>query len=591
MDFFIETIFSIFDNTPIAVFLSILSFSLPLLAFWILIRCVLSMLTESYESETWAYIKPPSGDFIPIHHWECVIGRAKSCDVSLDYSSISRSHAVLMRSGRGFWKIYDIDSRGGVAVNGKAVAEKGAIVNTGDIITLADVSVHFEGLTEEQLELLSSQRHRPGVAVSPTFSMFLLTMFQFLLAVQYLFSADEQYVTTILLGFCALSLAQWLYYFILRAFRRTGVEVEVIAFFLCTLSMAVCASSTPENMMKQVILTLAGIVLFFILGIWLRSLTRVRVLRLPMALCSIAALGITYVIGSETYGATNWISFGGFTIQPSEFVKIAYIYAGAATLDRLYLNRNLIFYIIFSASCVGALALMGDFGTALIFFVTFLVISFMRSGNLTTVILAVTSACMAGFMMLNIKPYIAERFASWGHIWDDPFGAGYQQTRALSAAASGGFFGVGAGEGWLHTVFAADTDMVFAMLCEELGLIIALLAVLSIVILALFAVKNAASGRSAFYVISACSASALMLVQLGLNVFGSLDILPFTGVTFPFVSMGGSSLISCWALLAFIKASDTRQNASFVVKAPSIFSAEDYEDEDYDDEYEEYDEE
>ena len=91
--------------------------------------------------------------------------------------------------------------------------------------------------------------------------------------------------------------------------------------------------------------------------------------------------------------------------------------------------------------------------------------------------------------------------------------------------------------------------------------------------------KNAADGRSSFYVIAACASVSMMLTQLALNVFGSVDILPFTGVTFPFVSMGGSSLISCWALLAFIKASDTRQNASFVVKASSLFSAEDFEDE------------
>ena len=123
------------------------------------------------------------------------------------------------------------------------------------------------------------------------------------------------------------------------------------------------------------------------------------------------------------------------------------------------------------------------------------------------------------------------------------------------------------------------------MLSEELGLIVALLAVLGIVILAFFTVKNAADGRSSFYVIAACAAVSMMLTQLALNVFGSLDILPFTGVTFPFVSKGGSSLIACWGLLAFIKASDTRQNASFVVKATSLFSAEDFEDDQ--EEYEE----
>ncbi len=554
---------------------------LPFLALWLLARCVCSMLAEKYEPEIWGYLKPPKGQFIPIRHWECVIGRSPSSDVVLDFPTISRSHAVLVRNGRGVWRIYDIDSRGGAAVNGQAVPERGAVVQTGDTIVLSDIPLKFEGLSDEQLEMQSSRRHRPGSTISPAFSLFILTMFQFFLSVEFLFSTEPEHTASVMLAFCALTVTQWFYYFITRAIRRTGIEVETIAFFLSTLGMAVCATSTPGNMLKQMALTLAGIVLFFILGWWLRDLGRVKLMRFPMALAALGALAVTFLFGREEFGAKNWLSIGGFSIQPSELVKIAYIYVGASTLDRLYRNRNLIFYIGFSAACVGALALMGDFGTALTFFVTFLVISFMRSGNIATVILAVSSAALAGFMMLNIKPYIAQRFASWGHIWEDPYGAGFQQTRALSAAASGGLFGVGAGDGWLHTVVAADTDMVFALVSEELGLILAVLAVLAIVILALFTVKNAADGRSSFYVIAACASVSMMLTQLALNVFGSLDILPFTGVTFPFVSIGGSSLISCWALLAFIKASDTRQNASFVVKASSLFSAEDFEDDDY----------
>ena len=162
---------------------------------------------------------------------------------------------------------------------------------------------------------------------------------------------------------------------------------------------------------------------------------------------------------------------------------------------------------------------------------------------------------------------------------------GVPGSSPVSAAASGGLFGRGAGQGWLKDIFAAETDMVFAVVSEELGLIIAVLAMFAVIALALFAVRNAAQGRSTFYVIAGCAAVSMMMVQMGLNVFGSLDILPFTGVTFPFVSKGGTSLVSCWMLLAFVKATDTRRNASFVVsrdRAPKRR---------YEDEYEEYDDE
>ncbi len=388
------------------------------------------------------------------------------------------------------------------------------------------------------------------------------------LLLEHCFSASQETLPEIALGFALLILLEWFCYFAMRSIRRTGFEVETVAFFLSTIGLSVIATSVPSEMFRQMIIVFAGVVSFFLLGAWLRDLDRTKTMRLPAAIGAVLLLAAVLVIGSEKNGAKNWIFIGSMSLQPSEFVKVAYIYVGAATLDRLFSTKNLIVFIGFSAVCVMALALMSDFGTALIFFVTFLVISFMRSGSIATVALAVTGAGMAGFLMLRMKAHVARRFAAWGHVWEDVYDTGYQQTHALSAGASGGLFGKGAGNGWLKDGFAANTDTVFSLVCEELGLLIAICAVLAIVSLAFFAVRNAAQGRSAYYSIAACATASMFLVQLALNVFGSVDILPFTGVTFPFVSRGGTSVLSCWMLLAFIKAGDTRKGASFVVKAP-----------------------
>ena len=107
----------------------------------------------------------------------------------------------------------------------------------------------------------------------------------------------------------------------------------------------------------------------------------------------------------------------------------------------------------------------------------------------------------------------------------------------------------------------------FGFITEEWGLIIAFMAVLSIITLSIFAVRSIWSGRSAFYTIAACSAMSLFLFQTMLNVFGSVDIFPLTGVTFPFVSSGGTSMLSSWGMLSFLKAADTRQDASFAVSS------------------------
>ena len=111
-------------------------------------------------------------------------------------------------------------------------------------------------------------------------------------------------------------------------------------------------------------------------------------------------------------------------------------------------------------------------------------------------------------------------------------------------------------------------DVVFATVAEEWGLIAAFTLVAAVVILAIFCLRSAPLGRSSFYTIGACTAASVLLAQTILNVMGTIDLLPFTGVTFPFVSNGGSAMISAWGLLAFVKAADTRQNASFAIRRP-----------------------
>ena len=530
----------------------------------ILVRCIRSLLRENYEAETWAYLRV-GRETLPIIHWENLLGRSRSADIRLDLPKMGRIQAVLTRNDRGNWILYDVFGRGGVWVNGLPVASNGVLLQDGDVLNLAGHTLRFLDLPLEKRQKLEAKRQVPG-RVSPALTLFELTVFQLFLLMQHAFSAKAEHLPMIAFAFAALIVLEWSIYNAMRVIGRMGFEVEILAFYLTTLGLSVAATSTPEDMLKQLILTIAAVALFLLSGWWLRNLRRTALMRLPIAVCALLLLGVNVVASDAVLGARNWLSFGGYSFQPSELVKVAYAYVGAATLDRLYRRRNLFSFIAFSAVCVVALALIGDFGTALVFFVTFLVLSFLRSGSIATVFMALTGAGLAGFLAVSIKPYIARRFATWGHVWEDMYDTGYQQTRALSAAASGGLFGKGAGSGWLKDVFAANTDMVFAMICEELGLIIAICMVLALLVLALFAVRSARQGRSSYYAIAACATMSMLLSQLALNVFGSLDLLPFTGVTFPFVSRGGSSLLSCWMLMAFLKGADNRRDASFAVR-------------------------
>jgi cell division protein FtsW (lipid II flippase) len=560
---------------------------LPILAVWLLGRCGKSMLSVRYEPETWGYFVLPTGERLPLRHWECTLGRSKSSDIIVDYPEVSRLHGVIIRDDKGYFTVYDLNSTGGTKIGRKTVTQTGTEIIDGNTLALAGVKLSFIALSDGERISESTERRTPDLYVSPGKTLFILTAFICILTLCHSISAEPEYLLDITLAFAVLLLSVWIYYLIMRSIRRSGFEIEAIAFFLCALGFSVAATSVPEDISKQSLLYLAGFGLYLILGWILRDLRRANSLRWFAGAGALALLALNLLLGEEIFGQRNWIIIFGFSLQPSEFVKVAYIFAGSATLERLYMGRNLFLFIVFSAVCVGVLALIGDFGAAVIFFATFLTISFLRSGNLATIFLAVSGAGLAGMIVMTIKPYIAQRFATWGHVWEHANTSGYQQTRALTAIASGGFFGQGAGNGWMQKIAAADTDLVFAVVSEELGLIVAVSAVVSIIMLCAFILRNAPSNRSSFYVIAACSAVAMFMTQTGLNVFGSLDILPLTGVTFPFVSRGGSSLIACWGLLAFIKASDTRQNASFIVRLPSRRKAKRDEwddDEDWDDE-------
>lgn len=584
------------DFEMASIFTELVRWFFVVLAVFILVRAIRSLLQSKNPAEVWAYMHlrtfktdsqgTPVGEeemSVPITHWENVIGRSKSCDISVEDSALSRNHGILMRDTKGNWTYRDLGSKNGTYINEQNISEgrqsrrakkngemsRRMALNYGDVL--------YAGMTEMTLLPISLEERNNNIAMRRSDTQFMssgpslaaLTLFQLLTIFQLGIALGNEYFGQIFMSIGGLTVLMWVYVAIMRGLGNTAFEMETIAFFLSTLSLAVVGSSAPESMFKQFIAIAMGVASLIVMCIVLRNLERMKTLRWFVFALAVLLLIANLAVGTFSYGAKNWLSIGGFSFQPSEIVKVVFIWVGAATLEELFEKKNLTVFILFSAYCFGCLGLMGDFGTAIIFFVTFLIISFLRSGDFSKLALMVGVAAAGGFMILRFKPYVANRFASWGHVWDASIvdAAGFQQSRTMSAAASGGMVGVGAGEGWLESVPAADTDMVFGMLTEEWGLIIAVLAVLSIVTFSLFAYRSILAGRSTFYTIAACGATSMLIFQTMLNVFGSVDLFPFTGVTFPFVSNGGTSMTVSWALLAFLKAADTRERASIAVKA------------------------
>ncbi len=552
------------EPTYFYVFVAIFRWVAPVLAAILLFRCIKPLLTFRREPEIWAWLCLSDGKKLAITHWENVIGRSKRSDIVIEHPAVSRNHGVLTRYDDGSWTIRDADSKGGIFVNGKR--KQICALDPEDVITIGGIDMTLQPISRRQEIRLAQLRTRASSLVSTLFNVLLLTLFQILCCVGFLMGSDPAVAQSVLLGFGGIIICQWLLLLFYVCIRRISFEVETIAFFLTTMGMTAIATVCPEEALKQVIAMIFGISVFLGVGWSLRDLERAKRVRYIAAVAGIGFLVITLLFGKEYYGAKNWLVIGSFSLQPSEFSKVCFVYAGASAMDRIVTKRNLVLFIGYSAMLCACLALMNDFGTALIFFCAFLVVAYLRSGSVGTIGLACASLGFAGVVALRIAPHAMKRFASWRHIWEVPLDGGYQQTRALMCMASGGLLGLGVGNGWMKNVFAADSDMVVATVSEEWGLLMVIMLVLSVVALAVFAVRSAAVGRSSFYTIGSCTAAAILLVQVILNALGTVDIVPLTGVTFPFVSNGGSSMIGAWGLLAFVKAADTRQNASFAVR-------------------------
>lgn len=531
---------------------------LPLLAIVIVYEGYVSIRHRRREERPLIMLFDEERDkYYPVYYWENSIGRSRGSDIQIKDITVSRDHAVLLRRETA-WYITDTGSKSGVYLNGKIVRGK-VPVYVNAVVTVGNRNLTLKRVSDCTTEIYSeTSREFRKKAISPI--MLMLTVSLFLIFMTVGASLSNNIDSKEIFMLCGAYLGfSWLFYVISTfALKIATFELESIALMLTGIGIILIAGTSIKQAYTQFIAAACGIVAYCFLIKFMEKTDRVMKWRFVISVIAIILFVINLIFGSVKNGAQNWIEIGPISIQPSEFVKIAFIFVGASTLDFLQTKKNLTGFILFSALCIGALFIMGDFGTACIFYVTFLLISFMRSGSIATVILGIAAAVIGVMFILSFKPYIATRFEAWGHVWEYANTSGYQQANVLTYSASGGLFGVGIGNGQLKNIFAATSDLAFGLMCEELGVILAIIIVSAVAGLALYTRGSITRSRSTFYSISACTAAGLLVFQAGLNIFGATDILPLTGVTLPFISQGGSSIISVWGLLSFMKAADER---------------------------------
>ncbi len=315
--------------------------------------------------------------------------------------------------------------------------------------------------------------------------------------------------------------------------------------------------------MKHYITCIAALVCCQIMFLLTRNHLRVLAVKQYLYLVlGVLVLMTIFLTGSRSM----WIQIGPLSLQPSEFMKPVFVLLCATSIMEqhpkqklllFYVSREMIaltiaFFVIFVLQwwCrdLGSLpTFAAAYGCAIICRICYPRAKFSKG----TLIFLIALGVLAVSALAAMAPsYVQDRLSV--DIWKDSYGDGYQQCQALMAIAEGGLFGKGPGYGSLINVAAADTDIVFSTICEEWGFLVALLIIFFVVSLLILPMIN--KPRSYFHATLIMSVAAVFVVQMGLNIFGSCNLIPFTGVTIPFISQGGSSMVVCGMLAGMLKA-------------------------------------
>ncbi|MBR2042889.1 MAG: FtsW/RodA/SpoVE family cell cycle protein [Clostridia bacterium] len=530
-------------------FIAIVRYLLPILSVLLVTFCGLGLLSKKGRRYKKVLLLDDMSEQ-SVNDGELLVGSGDTCDIVID--GINDEHCVISVCGKSF-TVRPI-GKSKIGVNKHSVRVETAFAPD-DVISVGDREFSLRIKNNRKKDKERTNLYRASILCC-------LTLIQLLVMLSLIFAFPEK---TAAIGgvFLGVAAFEWVY-FIITKFKGAFIEVPVM--FLITLGLSVVAHKGNDVILKQTICIAAGLIGAIVLSYVLCSAKRAISLRFIAFTAGVALFGVNMVFGVIYNGAQNWLNIAGFSFQPSELIKVIFVFICGTSVEKISNIKDSLMFIAFAVFCLGSLAYLSDFGTALIYAVVLFTVVSIRFCNIKLIGALFGAALLLGGAVILFFPYVAKRIFSFGQAFANAADSGYQQTRAMIATASGGLFGVGGGRGTLIKVHAADTDIVFGLISEEWGLIVSLCVLSCFVIFTLYAIKVLTTSKSAYYGITACAAAVLLLIQTALNVFGSLDMLPFTGVTLPFISNGGSSVIACLMLTAFLRAPLALEHSVLKVK-------------------------
>lgn len=323
--------------------------------------------------------------------------------------------------------------------------------------------------------------------------------------------------------------------------------------FLLSVGIVMLWRIRPESCIRQIWWIVVSVVVINVVMLILRCRW---VYQIPWWIWSLAALGLVvlpFIFPSPENGSLNWVDIHGITFQPSELIKPVLVFL----LSVLYIRKNKVSSILIGGAIVGALSLVllvqNDLGMILIFCSMFLLMTYDYTQRGWILVGGVLGVLVCGFLAYRLVGHVRTRVDIWLDPWSDIDSGGYQIAQSLFAIVGGKFFGTGLYQGMPYYIPEGWTDMIFAGICEEFGSIFGALTVMIYLLMSLmmFNLVSRYENRLRRNIAMACS--IITSIQTILIIGGVIKMLPLTGVTLPFISYGGTSLLSMFIIMGIVQ--------------------------------------
>lgn len=308
-----------------------------------------------------------------------------------------------------------------------------------------------------------------------------------------------------------------------------------------------------SSAVKQFIFVVLGVVFGLVVPVLIRKMKFLIDWTYIYAGVGLGALALVAVFAATSGGAKLGFEIFGFGIQPSEFVKILFVFFVASSLSKATDFKHVVITTAIAAAHVLILVLSTDLGAALIMFIVYLVMLYVATIQPLYAVAGIGAGSAAAVAGYHLFSHIKVRVAAW----QDPFASyndgGYQVAQSLFAIGTGSWFGMGLYQGSPELIPVAETDFIFAAIAEELGLIFALCLILVCVSCYVMFLNIAMEIHNPFYKLVALGLGTCYIFQVFLTIGGVTKFIPSTGVTLPLVSYGGSSMLSTMIMFGIIQ--------------------------------------